>query len=96
MPVGDGSAHARAKRPRKNAAFMRGDEVALLIRVGVDETRQNPDRGLLHKPYAPKKWESNQVAGVKPHVANISGQTSGIDPWACLEFRLTRALISYF
>ncbi len=51
-----GAAHAWAKRLRMTAAVTRGDEAALLIRMGVDEeARQNPDRGLLHKPYAPKK-----------------------------------------
>jgi hypothetical protein len=86
-----GAAHARAKRLRMTAAFTRGDEVALLIRIRVDEeARQNPDRGLLHKPYAPKETcESNLWPGVQAtstQFLNTSAQTSGIDPCACPDF----------
>ena len=66
-----GVAHARAKRLRMTAAFTRGDEVALLIRIGVDEeARQNPDRGLLHKPYAPKRNVGEQPVARSPHPLN--------------------------
>jgi hypothetical protein len=72
MLVKAGAAHARAKRLRMTAAFTRGDEAALLIRMGVDEeARQNPDRGLLHKPYGAENVGEQPGAGAKPHGANI-------------------------